>query len=94
MKANGEEWLSNQETRNYLRTYLNKQKAGSSIKSDAEEYLELYELCLDVLQDQKKINETGDKIRNLLFDQEWVIKRISRLILKNPKKLNLLGEQL
>lgn len=72
LKANGEEWLSNLETRNYLRTYLEKQKEGCSIKSDAEEYLELFELCSTVLEDQKDINETKTEMQDLLFDEEWV----------------------
>lgn len=72
LKANGEEWLRNKETRDYLRKYLEKHEGGGFSKSDAEEYLELYELCRAVLQDQKKIVELESEIKGLLFDEDWV----------------------
>jgi hypothetical protein len=60
--------------------YLEKQKEGSSSKSDAEEYVELFELCMD-----EHLADNHDKIKELLgFDEDLV-----NLILINITKLSI-----
>lgn len=69
LKANGEGWLENQETRDYLRTFLEKHEDVDT-PSEAESYLKLYELCID----QNNFEDNQIEIKELMFDEEWVIK--------------------
>lgn len=74
LKANGEELLRDPEAREILKKFLKFRRGNSRSKSSAFKILELFELCEDILQNKKDLEDNRDDIEELLFAEYWVIK--------------------
>lgn len=72
MKANGEELLRDQESREILKKFLIFRKGKSHSKSPAEEVVECYELSEAILQGKKGLEDVKDDLEELLFTEYWV----------------------
>lgn len=74
LKANGEEILRDPEAREILRKFLIFRKGNSRSKSPAFKIFELFELCENILQGTKDLEDHQDDLEELLFTEYWVLR--------------------
>lgn len=79
LKSNGDEILRNPESREVLRKFLIFRKGRSNFKLQAEDLVDLYALCYDIVEGNKDLEEERADLDDLIFNEFWVITEISHM---------------